>query len=65
MDDFVVTVPLEQLPVQAGNHIVPAQVSFDPSLNVEIIDSDYSVTVKLVPIVVEPIVRSVDPPEEN
>ncbi len=65
VDDFVVTVPLEQLPVQAGNHIVPAQVSFDPSLNVEIIDSDYSVTVNLVPIVVEPIVRTVDPPEEN
>lgn len=59
-DDFIATVPLDKLPVQAGNHVVAAQVAFDPSLNVDMIDSDYSVTVRLTPVVTEILPRIAD-----
>ena len=49
-EDFSVTVSLDQIPQTAGNHTAAPVVSFVPALNVELIPSDYIVTVKLTPV---------------
>lgn len=54
-DDFIVTVSLDQVPAQAGHHTATPVVSFIPSLNVEILPSEYAVTVTLTPSPVAPI----------
>lgn len=46
-DDFTVSVSLENVLPQAGNHFVNAAVSFLPTVNAEIIESNYTVTVNL------------------
>ncbi|MBQ1954328.1 MAG: YbbR-like domain-containing protein [Clostridia bacterium] len=60
-DDFIVTVSLDQVPAQAGHHTATPEVNFIPSLYVELLPSDYAVTVTLTPTPVEP----VDVEDEN
>lgn len=59
-DDFIVTVALDQVPAQAGHHTATPEVNFIPTLNVELLPSDYSVTVTLTAVPDGP-VEPVDP----
>ena len=55
IDDFVVKVSLDDVQPIQGHHTLKPDVSFLPSLNVELIPAEYSVTVTLTPTVIDPI----------